>query len=283
MEEVQHHYWWPNMDCYICKYVAGCKTCAQGKPAQHPRGPLQPLDVPSYPWQHVGVNLVGPLPLSDGFNMIITYVNLLTKQAHFLPCKSTISAEGVANMHIRHIFPLHRTPEKIILDCGTQFSARLMSELYWHLGIEHAMSTAFHLQSNGQTERTNQEVVKYLCMFCNEDQHGWAQLLPIAEFAYNSHMHLVTKSSPFKLLYGYQPAWTSPLGASAQMPAVLDQLAALHKACKEAKAALRMSKEAMQRDSKADCSRPVFQPGNRVWLDTEDLNIRTESEKPVDK
>jgi hypothetical protein len=67
------------------------------------------------------------------------------------------------------------------------------------------------------------------------------------------------------------------------MLAVLDQLAALHKARKEAKAALRMSKEAMQRDSKADCSRPVFQPGNMVWLDLEDLNIHTESEKLVDK
>jgi hypothetical protein len=186
-------------------------------------------------------------------------------------------------MHVHHIFPLHRTPEKIILDRSTQFSARLMLELYRHLGIEHAMSTAFHPQSNGQTERTNQEVVKYLCMFCNEDQHGWAQLLPIAEFAYNSHVHLVTKSSPFELLYSYQPTWTSPLGTSAQMLAVLDQLAALHKARKEAKAALRMSKEAMQRDSKMDCSRPVFQPGNMVWLDTEDLNICTKSEKLVDK
>jgi hypothetical protein len=107
----------------VHSYVSRCKTCAHGKPAQHPRGPLQPLDVPEYPWQVVGVDLVGPLPLSDGHNMIITYVCHLTKQAHFFPCKSTLTAEGLADMHVQRVFPLHGTPEKIILDCGPQFAA----------------------------------------------------------------------------------------------------------------------------------------------------------------
>jgi hypothetical protein len=204
MEEVHCYYWWPNMDWFVRKYVSGCETCAQGKPAQHPKGPLQPLEVPKYPWQIVRVDLVGPLPLSDGFDMIITYVDLLTKQAHFLPCNSTITAEGIANMHIKRIFPLHGTPEKFISDRRLQFAACMMLELYQQLGIKHAMSSAFHPQSNRQTERTNQEIVKYLCMFCSEDQQGWAKLLPIVEFAYNLHVHSVTKSSPFKMLYGYQ-------------------------------------------------------------------------------
>jgi hypothetical protein len=151
MEEVHRYYWWPNMDEFVRKYVSSCKTCAQGKPAQHPKGPLQPLEVPKYPWQIVGVDLVGPLLLSDGFNMIITYVNLLTKQAHFLLCNSTITAEGVANMHVKRIFPLQGTPEKFILDHGLQFAACMTSELYRQLGIEHAMSSAFYPQSNRQT------------------------------------------------------------------------------------------------------------------------------------
>jgi hypothetical protein len=172
MEEVHCYYWRSNMDQFVCKYVSGCRTCAQGKPAQHPKGPLQPLEVPKYPWQIVGVDLVGPLPLSDGFDMIITYVDLLTKQAHFLLCNSTITAEGVADMHVKRIFPLHGTPEKFISDRGPQFAACTMLELYQQLGIEHAMSSVFHPQSNGQTEQMNQEIVKYLRMFCSKDQQG---------------------------------------------------------------------------------------------------------------
>jgi hypothetical protein len=264
MEEVHCHYWWPGMDRFVHSYVSGCKTCARGKPAQHPRGPLQPLDVPEYPWQVVGVDLVGPLPLSDGNNMIITYVCHLTKQAHFFPCKLTITAKGLADMHVQRVFPLHGTPEKIISDCGPQFAARMTKELYRLLGIEHAMSTSFHPQSNGQTERTNQEIGKYLCMFCGKDQDDWAKLLPIVEFAYNSHVHSASKASPFKLLYGYQPSWASPIGGCANIPSVEQCLAQLHKARNKAKAALRMAKEAMVQSSKADRSRPTFQPGNKV-------------------
>jgi hypothetical protein len=129
----------------VRSYVSGCETCTCRKPAQHPRGPLQPLDVPEYPWQVVGVDLVGLLLLSDVNDMIITYVCHLTKQAHFFPCKSTITAKGLADMHVQHVFPLHRTPEKIILDRGPQFAAQMTKELYRLLGIEHAMSTSFQI------------------------------------------------------------------------------------------------------------------------------------------
>jgi transposase InsO family protein len=148
--------------------------------------------------------------------MILVYVDHFTKQAHFIPTHSTITAEGVADMHIKHIFPLHGTPDKIILDRGPQFAARMMKELYWQLGIEHAMSTSFHPQTNGQKEQTNKEVTKYLHMFCNEEQDDWAKILPITEFAYNSHVHSASGSSPFELLYGYQPTWSTLAGGRAQ-------------------------------------------------------------------
>jgi hypothetical protein len=96
-------------------------------------------------------------------------------------------------------------------------------------------------------------------------------------------MHLVTKSSPFEMLYGYQPTWNTPPGTSAQMPSVSACLLELHKAQYKAKAALHMSKEAMIWDSKVDCSQLVFSPGNMVWLDLENIKIQTKSKKLVDK
>jgi hypothetical protein len=215
--------------------------------------------------------------------MIITYVCHLTKQAHFLPCQSTITAKGLADMHVQRVFPLHGTPEKIILDCGLQFAAQMTKELYRLLGIVHAMSTSFHPQSNGQTECTNQEIGKYLCMFCGEDQDNWVKLLPIMEFAYNSHVHLASKASPFELLYGYQPSWASPIGGRANIPSVEQCLAQLHKAQNKAKAALHMAKEAMVQSSKANQSRLTFQPGDKVWLNAKDLQIRTRSQKLADQ
>jgi hypothetical protein len=129
------------------------------------------MDVPKYPWQVVGVDLVGLLLLSDGNDMIITYVCHLTKQVHFFPCNSTITAKGLADMHVQHMFPLHGTPEKIILDCGPQFATQITKELYCLLGIKHAMSVSFHLQSNGQTECANQEIGKYLCTVSYKTVH----------------------------------------------------------------------------------------------------------------
>jgi transposase InsO family protein len=125
---------------------------------------------------------------------------------------SQLTAEAIADMHIKHIFPLHGTPDKIISDCRPQFAAQMMKELYQQLRIKHAMSTSFHLQTNGQMEQTNKEVTKYLHMFCNEEQDDWAKILPIVEFAYNSHVHSASGSSPFELLYGYQPTWSTPAG-----------------------------------------------------------------------
>jgi hypothetical protein len=123
LEEVLHYYWWPRVEKFVHKYVTGCKTCAQGTPATHLRGMLQPLDIPDGPWQVIGVDLVGPLPLLGGHNMILVYVDHFTKQAHFIPTHSTITAEGIADMHVKHIFPLHGTPDKIISDCRPQFAA----------------------------------------------------------------------------------------------------------------------------------------------------------------
>jgi transposase InsO family protein len=224
LEEVKRYYWWPGVERYVKRYVSGCDACARAKPAIHPKGPLNPLDVPEGPWQVIGVDLVGTLPESYGYNMILVYVDHFTKQAHFVPCRNNITAEGVADAHVKHVFALHGLPEKIVSDRGTQFAARIMKELYNLLGIDMALSTAYHPQSNGQTERTNQELVKFLRLFCSDEQSEWAKFLPMAEFAYNSHVHSASGTSPFELLYGYKPTWSTPAGGRATFPEVQTRL-----------------------------------------------------------
>ena len=106
--------------------------------------------------------MVTGLPLSNGYDAIVTYVDLYGKQAHFVPTTTTVDAAGIADIHYREIFRLHGIPNEFVSDRGPQFTAKFMRELYKKLGINASLTMAHHPQSNGQTEHTNQEVEKYL-------------------------------------------------------------------------------------------------------------------------
>jgi hypothetical protein len=190
----------------------------------------------------------------------------------------------VIDHHIKHIFLLHGAPEKSVSDHGPQFAAHMTQEFNKCLGIKQAHTTAYHPQANGQTERTNQDLVWYLCMFANANQDSWVDLFPMSEFAYNSHTHSATGKSLFELLHSYQPQWEMPVGGSSAAPTVDEQMDQLWKARADAEAAFCMSKEAMA-SSLADCHRdcPIFKVGDWVWLNTKDLQIKQPSPKLGDK
>ena len=147
---------------FIEKYIQGCDTCARKKLHRHPRAVLQPLEVPAGPWEQVGVDLITGLPDSDGFDAILTCVDLYTKMVHAIPCSSTITAEQLADLYFREIFQLHGLPLSFISDRGPQFATEAMQQLLKRLGIKSSMTSGFHPQANGQTERANQEIEKFL-------------------------------------------------------------------------------------------------------------------------
>jgi len=155
------------MTAFVNKYVAGCDTCQHYKFARHSRAVLQPYDVPEGPWQTIGVNLITGLPRVGEYDAIIVYIDHYSKQVHVLPTTSDVDADGIADIHYREIFRLHGLPAKIVSDRGPQFATRLMKTLYQKLKITHALTTAYHPQFNGQTERANQEVEQHLRLFIN--------------------------------------------------------------------------------------------------------------------
>ena len=176
------------MAAFVEKYVLGCDAGQRYKSARHPKALLQPQDVPEYPWELMGVDLITQLPTSRGFNSICTYVDHETDQTHLALCKDMLTAEGAAELHYKDVFRLHGIPRKVYSDRGPQFAARFMRALYKHLGIETGFTTAYHPQGNGKVERKNQEVEQYLRIFCNQRQDDWADHLPAAEFALNSRL-----------------------------------------------------------------------------------------------
>jgi len=134
-----------------------------------------PNSIPEKPWTHILADFIMKLPLAQGYDLILVVADRLTKMVHFIPTTEKTLAEGLARLFRNNVWKLHGLPESIISDREPQFVARLMWELNAMLGIKSKLSTAFHPQTDGQTERVNQELEKYLRMFIDHRQEQWPE------------------------------------------------------------------------------------------------------------
>jgi len=143
----------------VKRYVEGCNACQHNKNrTEQPAGKLMPNSIPKRPWMHILVDFITKLPLAQGYDSILVVVNRLTKMVYFIPTTEKTSAEGLARLFRDNVWKLHSLPKSIISDRGPQFVAGLMRELNKMLGIKSKLSTAFHPQTDGQTERVNSRV-----------------------------------------------------------------------------------------------------------------------------
>ena len=151
------------------------------------------------------MDFVVGLPELDGFDAIWVVVDCLSKQRHFVPCTSTITVEGLAQLFLDHVFKRHGLPDTIISDRGPQFASHFWTYLCYCLGIQPRLSNAFHPQIDGQTERINASMEEYLRGYVNYLQDDWAKMLAIAEFAGNNQVLAATGASPFNATAGRDP------------------------------------------------------------------------------
>jgi len=206
LELVSRNYWWPQMSRYIRQYVSTCDLCLRTKPIrQAPVGELHSFRIPDLRWDTLSVDFVVELPLSSGHDTVMTVVDSVSKQAHFIPMHMTVTAEGAARLFLYQVWKLHGLLKCVVSDRGPQFVARFTRELYRLLEIKLASSTAWHPQTDGQTEHVNQELDQYLRLFVNKWQDDWYDLLPMAEFQHNNHVHSATQQPPFLLDTGHIP------------------------------------------------------------------------------
>ena len=194
---------------------------------------------------------------------------------------TTVTVAGAANLYLHNIWKLHGLPRKVISDRGPQFVAAFMKELYRLLGIEAASSTAYHPQTDGQTERVNQELEQYLRVFVGERQDDWYSLLPLAEFAYNNHVHSSTQQTPFLLDTGRHPRMGfEPHQPPSRLEAVNEFTDRMKSTLEEAKSALAKAKDDMARYyNQRRAPAPTFAPGDRVYLDSSDIQTTRPSKK----
>jgi len=169
------------------------------------------------------------------------------KMAHFMPTTEKILAEGVVRLLQDNIWKLHRLPESIIMDRGTQFTAGMIKELNQILGIDIKLSTAYHPQINGQTERMNQDLEQYLQMFINHQQEQWLDWLATAEFAYNNKMQTSTRVSLFRANNGQDPHIGFEMRKKGKFEKAKEFATRMKEVHKEVEAALKKSQEEMRK------------------------------------
>jgi hypothetical protein len=204
---LKRYFWWPAMRTDVEAYVRTCDSCQRVKSANRaPAGLLQPLPVPERPWQSISMDFITCLPVTPrGHDTILVVVDRLTKLSHFLPMRETTDAAGVAALLREQVFRLHGLPENIVSDRDTRFTSEFFKALCAALGVGQHMSTAYHPETDGQTERVNRTLEDMLRHYVSPELTDWDSLLCMAEFAYNSAWHESVQNTPFFLTYGFHP------------------------------------------------------------------------------
>jgi hypothetical protein len=205
-QDLKEQFWWHGMKREIAFYIAKCDVYQRVKAEhQRPAGLLQPLKVPMWKWEEVGMDFITGLPRSDkGHDSIWVVVDRLTKVAHFIPVKTTHNGRELADLYISRIVSLHGVSKTIVSDRGTQFTSRFWAKLHEALGTKLSFSTTYHPQTGGQAKRVNQILEDMLRACVLSYGAKWEDYLPFAEFSYNNSYQASLQMAPFEALYGHK-------------------------------------------------------------------------------
>ena len=219
------------------------------------------------------MDFVVELPLSSRHDAVMTVMDSVSKRAYFIPTHMTVTVEGVARLFLHQVWKLHSLLKCIVSDRGPQFVTCFTRELYRLLGIKLASSTAWHPQTDGQMERVNQELDQYLWLFVNKRQDDWYDLLPIAEFQHNNHVHSATQQPPFLLDTRHIPHMGfEPQQNHSNLETVNEFTERMRMAIEKAKSAICKAQEDMKRYyDRCRTPAPVFNPGDKVFLNASDI------------
>ena len=284
---IEKDYWWPKLRADVLSHVKSCGPCQRNKGAtQRPYGVLQPLSVPDFQWQHISMDFIVHLPKTrSGFTAVLVVVDRLTKMVHLLPTFDTASAEETAALFRDRVFCLHGMPQSIVSDRDVKFTSAFWRELHRLLGITLNMSSAYHPQTDGQTERMNRILEDMLRHFVNRHHDDWDQYLAPAEFAMNNAENASVQNTPFMLNYGRHPWLPANMTEHLRdaklwqkhekVPAANAFIDRITKAITLAKQAMHQARERQAKYASGRAREHSFEPGQRVLLSSRNIKIRS--------
>ncbi|GJP63604.1 hypothetical protein CLOP_g20677 [Closterium sp. NIES-67] len=272
---IAKHYYWPHMADDVQKFVTSCDTCQRMKSSKQKKaGLLQPLPVPEQPWHVVSLDFITGLPpTSSGHDAILVVIDKFSKMGHFIPTHTTARTEETAQLFVRHIISQHGIPTTLISDRDPKFTSKFWKELMSLLGTKLAMSSAYHPQTDGQTERLNQIVEQLLRAACKDDISKWDLHLPVLEFAYNNATHAATGQTPFFLCYGRHPLTPQKPTASATVQPAHDFITTMHQLWDRTHKRLLDIQQQQKRQADRHRNYHTITVGDQVLLDTRNLDI----------
>lgn len=234
-------YYWKGLSKDVRNFIRACDICQLNKSDNNkPAGLLQPIAIPNRTWEVVSMDFIEGLPSAQGKNVILVVVDKLSKYAHFLPLKHPYTAASVAGVYLSAVYKLHGMPVAIISDRDPVFTSLFWQELFKKCRVKLQMSTAYHPQSDGQTEVVNKCLENYLKCMCTLRPKEWVDWLPLAEYWYNTSFHSSLNCSPYQALYGQAPPLHVPYFAGdSNMPTVNNLLSNSENQLKESKVTCR--------------------------------------------
>lgn len=277
---VRRRFEWRGMNEEIRAYVSSCDACQKNKPVSaSPQGLLQPLPIPPHPWHTVSMDLITSLPRTPrGHDAILVVVDKLSKWATYAATTTDVNAPQLADLFFERVVRVHGVPSAIVSDRDPRFTSIFWRALWQQLGSQLRMSTAFHPQTDGQTERQNRTLEEALRAMVSYEQDDWDLRLAAAEMAHNHAVHASTTFSPFYLNFGRHP--NMPLDEAVKPahvsnnPEAAGRIAGLHAAIEAAKAALQRAQQRQKSYADEHRREVQFAVGDRVLLSTEHLALK---------
>uniref|UniRef100_A0A8C1Q3Q5 Gypsy retrotransposon integrase-like protein 1 n=1 Tax=Cyprinus carpio TaxID=7962 RepID=A0A8C1Q3Q5_CYPCA len=281
LASVHQRFWWPTRERDTRRFVAACSVCVQTKPGNSPpAGLLRPLPIPSRPWSHIALDFITGLPPSAGKTVILTVIDRFSKAAHFIPLATLPSAKETAQIIIENVFRIHGLPSDIVSDRGPQFMSQFWKEFCRLIGASVSLSSGFPPQSNGQAERANQTVGRIFRSLSFRNPASWSEQPPWAEYAHNSLPSSATSLSPFQGSLVYQPPLFSSQFSDFCVPSAQAFVQRCERTWKSVRSALcRYRKRTIRAANKRRTKSPRYVRGQKVWLSTLNLPLKSASRK----
>ncbi|MBW0529270.1 hypothetical protein O181_068985 [Austropuccinia psidii MF-1] len=268
---VKRDFHWSGMTQFVKDYVSSCQQCSRNKNIHHKKfGLLKPLPIPNGCLICLSMELITQLPLSNSFYLILVIVDRFSKMEIFIPTMSSITSLDLDHLFIKKIYSKHGLPYSIVSDRGSLFVSSFWINLCHQLKILRDLSTAYHPETDRQTERVNQILDQYPWMYVSYHQDDWNTWLPLAELTYNNSDHLSTKQSPFLTVYGRDPQFNS---AHITQDTPSGKLSTKIQSVQQyVKRKLEVAISTFRRYAdKIRASPPVFTPGDMVWLSSKNI------------
>ncbi|KAJ9529314.1 hypothetical protein QJQ45_007998 [Haematococcus lacustris] len=278
LERLSRVFYWDTMRADVRHYVTTCDACQRDKSSTlKPGGLLNPLSIPDYRWESVSMDLITKLPsASHGYDAICVFVDRLSKMVHFVPCKESMNAKGFARLFVDNVFKLHGLPKDMVSDRGPHFH-----NTFWHhvqklLGMRGSLSSSYHPQSDGQTERYNRVLEEMLRHYISPTQADWPDYLSLAEFAVNNSWQESIKSTPFLVNTGQSPItpMLHSLPDKGRCPEGLSYATWWQEAVAKAKLCMQAAQQRQAAYANQDRRDVHYKVGQMVLLSTKNMRLK---------